>query len=49
LRFTVTAQGKDSVVLTGLALEAVLAGYTGANVEVEVYRNNTNLPNRVGT
>jgi len=44
LRFTVTASGKDSVLLTGLKMNNALAGYTGT-INVKVYKTAVNSAN----
>jgi len=48
LRFTVTAAGKDSVLLTGIKLNGALAGYTGTIV-VKIYKTSINSANEAGT
>jgi hypothetical protein len=46
MRFTVIAQGKDSVTLSWLDMSVILGGYTNTGT-IEVFRTNTNSANRV--
>lgn len=48
LRFTVTAAGKDNILLTGVTLNNALAGYTGT-VVVKVYKSSISSVNEAGT
>ncbi|MBU1759096.1 hypothetical protein KKG31_08505 [Patescibacteria group bacterium] len=48
LRFTVTAAGTDSVLLTGVTLNNALAGYTGT-IGVRIYKSSINSANLAGS
>jgi len=48
LRLTVTANGVDSVMLSGFSFDTILAGYTGT-ATIELFRNNTSAGNLVAT
>ena len=48
LRFTVTAAGKDSVLLTGVTINAALAGYTTSSAKIQVYKTSVTPSNLAG-
>jgi hypothetical protein len=48
LRFTITAEGKDAVLISGFAFNTILAGYTGT-ATIELFRNSTSAGNLVAT
>lgn len=48
LRFTVTAAGKDSVVLNSLNFNNLFAGYITAGAQIKVYKTSTTAANLAG-
>lgn len=48
LRFTVTAAGKDSVVLNSLNFNNLFAGYVTAGAQIKVYKTSTTAANLAG-